>query len=177
MEKPLFHFPTRPYTPIDALNRRAAAVGSPGYAMGAAHADYNGHNVSVSWNDYRRYHIAQYYWAGRYVLARGSFADCLAAATDYYNRGALGASVLVAPRADDTDAIALCRSAPGLVEGPQPQTPDWWTWRHTAAAESARDYANPGALCLMFDWELMQRCDSRDAYESALRTKYGTAFR
>ena len=58
-----FHLPVRPYSPIDALNRRAAALGSPGYAQATAYADYNGHHVTLSYNSYRGYYIAQYFWA------------------------------------------------------------------------------------------------------------------
>ena len=65
---------TIPITPIDLINRRAVATGSPQNAMAAEHEDYNGHHVSVSfkphavsgpiWN-------AEYSWAGRVVSARG----------------------------------------------------------------------------------------------------------
>ena len=85
-----FHVPERPYTPIDALNRRAAAVGSPRYAALTSHADYNGHQVTVAFNDYRQYYTAEYFWAGRQVLARGSFEACLQAALREHARGALG---------------------------------------------------------------------------------------
>lgn len=77
--KTKFELPTRPYSPIDALNRRAAATGSLGYAMRAAGASYNGHRVTVAFNSHRKYWTAEYYWAGRIVLERGSFEDCRAA--------------------------------------------------------------------------------------------------
>ena len=86
---------TRPYTLIDAVNRKAAALGAPRYAQQATYADYNGHHVTVSWNTYRRYWVAEYFWAGRVVLARGTLVDCLAAAKREYDRGALGAAVVV----------------------------------------------------------------------------------
>ena len=93
---------TRPYSVIDAINRMAAATGSMRYASATSHADYNGHRITVSWNNYRGYWIAEYFWAGRVVLARGTLADCLQAAKSEYERGALGASVTAsfAPRAD-----------------------------------------------------------------------------
>lgn len=106
-----YHLPTIAYTPIDALNRRAAAVGSPGYAQAAAYADYNGHRVTVTWNDYRGYYIAEYFWAGRVVLARGTFAQCLTAALAEYGRGALGTSVWATVQADDAEALALAAAA------------------------------------------------------------------
>ena len=177
-----YHCPIRPYTPIDALNRRAAAVGSPGYAQAASHANYNGHGVSVSWNEYRRYYTAEYYWAGRMVLARGSFESCLRAALREYNRGALGASVSVGPREDDTEAVRLCEEAvadpaSGLVAGEIPRgMSEWMTWRHDCAARSVRDSANRGMLVMMFDWELMQACETQEEYEACLKAKYGRVY-
>lgn len=174
---PAFHLPVRPYGPIDALNRRAAAVGSPGYAMMTAHANYNGHHVTVSWNEYRGYYIAEYWWAGRCVLTRGDFARCLAAAIQEYQRGALGSSVGVYPRADDTEAVALCEATPELVAGMAPQSaPAWMTWRHDWAARSVRDAANPRAIRTRLDWTLMQEAADEAAYEAALKAKYGCAY-
>ncbi len=91
----IFHMPERPYSPIDSLNRRAAALGSPRYAQLAAGANYNGHRVAVQFNTYKQYWTAEYFWAGRVVLARGKFAACLAAALAEYKRDALGSSVVV----------------------------------------------------------------------------------
>jgi hypothetical protein len=181
---PVFHLPTRPYSPIDALNRRAAAIGSPRYVMATEYADYNGHHVTVSWNSYRGYYIAQYYWAERIVLERGSFADCLRVALKEYARGALGASAEIAPRADDAEAIALCNVTESLIPGDgwgnEPGSArlqsTWYTWRHECAAASVRDSANPRALTMVFDWELMQASETRDAYEAALRAKHGRVY-
>ena len=99
---------TRPYTLIDAINRKAAATGSERYARLSADAEYNGNHVSVAWNEYRRYWVAEYWWAGRIVLARGSFDQCLRAAKDEYDRGALGATVLVS--ASTLEEVAFARS-------------------------------------------------------------------
>lgn len=170
----IFYAHTKPYNPIAALNRRAAACGSPRYAMLSENADYNGHYMCVSWNAYRGYYIAQYTWAGRRVLARGSFADCLSAALREYNRGAVGSSVHVEPREDDAEAATLCRETADLTD--QPDDEAWRTWQHTDAAQSVRDYANPGMLCIRFDWDLMQTCDSHDEYVKALAEKYGRAY-
>ena len=180
-----FHLPVIPYSPIDALNRRAAALGSPRYAQAAAYADYNGHCTSTHWNDYRQYYVTEYFWAGRVVLARGSFESCLREALVSYARGALGSSATVSPRADDAAAIALCEAEPKLVrgslwvvgdDGRELNQGSWYTWRHRAAAESARDSANPRASTLIFDWELMQAADSRQDYEAALQAKYGRTY-
>lgn len=181
-----FHLPVRPYSPIDAHNRAAAAKGSPRYAQATACASYNGHHVTLSWNDYRRYYVAEYFWAGRVVLGRGSFANCLRAVLDEYARGDLGASAAICVPANDAEALTLARSAPGVVEGSlwreEPNgmrrldAGSWWTWRHSVGAESARDMANPRCPVLIFDWDLLQSSKDRDLYEASLREKYGRVY-
>lgn len=168
------HLPIRPYSPIDALNRRAAALGSPRYAQAASHANYNGHNVTVSWNDYKKYYVCSYTWAGRIVLARGTLEECTAAAVAEYNRGALGASVDVSVLGEDADRIL--KLFPQLVPGRCEFPPSWHTWRHECAAAAARDSANPRLAVMIFDWELMQATETREAYVTALRTKHGRVY-
>ncbi len=170
-----FHLPERPFTPIDSLNRRAAALGSPRYAMATGHANYNGHHVTLDWNDYRRYYIAQYYWAERIVIARGTFEHCLAATLEEYNRGALGSSAAIYPREDDAEAIALCAATAELRPGKEPPR-EWYTWQHECAAASARDYANPRGLVMIFDWGLMQASPDQKTYEEALRATHGRVY-
>lgn len=100
-------------TIIDLINRSAAATGSMRLAAAASHADYNGHTVRVWFNDYRRYWIAEYHWAERVVLGRGSFENCLEAAMREFNRGAAFAEVKVtSPR--ELSQEQACRAA-GLV--------------------------------------------------------------
>jgi hypothetical protein len=171
-----FHLPTRPYSPIDCLNRRSAAQGSMRYAQAATHADYNGHSVSLRWNSYRGYYIAEYFWGERVVLCRGSFADCLAAVLYEYNRGALGSSASVNPRPDDADAIALCEATKGLIKGARPQQESWWTWRHTVAGQCARDYCHPGKMTMIFDWDVMQSVSDEESYYQAVKAKHGRAY-
>lgn len=168
-----FHLPTRPYSPIDELNRRSAAMGSVRYATLTSHANYNGHHVSAYWNDYRKYYVADYTWAGRVVLARGKAEQCTAAAIAEYDRGALGASVAVHLRGEDVERVLL--QFPQLVPGCEPR-PEWRTWRHQCAGEAARDAANPRLSVLLFDWDLMQQANSRDEYIEALRTKHGRVY-
>ena len=169
-----YHIPIRPYGPIDALNRRAAAVGSGGYAMAAGRADYNGHPVSVTWNEYRQYYIAQYFWAGRPVLARGEFGPCMDAAIREYDRGALGASVVVVPRDGDTAAEAICEACHCLVPGLFPDGfPSWYSWKHAWAVRCARDSAHPCGLVLLFDWTLMEASETQEQYEAVLKEAYG----
>jgi hypothetical protein len=183
---PAWHLPVRPYSPIDALNRRAAATGSPLYASATRVANYNGHHVSLSWNDYRGYYIAEHYWGERVVHARGGFADCLRAVLHEYNRGALGASAEIRPRADDADACALLAQHPEIQPGGMWERDEgggsrlriggWYTWRHTVAASCARDYAHPRALVRIFDWDLLQAAQSEAEYDAALKAKHGRVW-
>jgi hypothetical protein len=180
-----FHLPVRPYSPIDAHNRSAAAKGSPRYAQATAYADYNGHHVTLSWNSYRGYYVAEYFWAGRVVIARGGFDDCLRAVLDEYKCGALGASATITVPATDGAALAAVRAEASVVEGSLWRRDEngrsldvgsWWTWRHDVGHESARDMANPGCPVLIFDWGLCQAADNREAYEAAVRAKYGRVY-
>lgn len=104
---PSYRLPTIPYSIIDAVNRAAAATGSPRYASLTHRADYNGHYVTVAFNDYRQYWVTEYFWAGRVVLARGSFESCLEAGIREYQRGALGTTVAVGVDDDQLDYAQL----------------------------------------------------------------------
>lgn len=98
--------PTIPYNIIAAVNRCAAATGSPGYALAASHADYNGHGVTVEFNTFRKYWVAYYIWSGPNWIARGSFEDCARAGKEYYERGALGADVRLTAQTEEQAAYA-----------------------------------------------------------------------
>lgn len=172
-----FHIPTRPYSPIDCLNRRSSAQGSMRYAAATTYADYNGHHVSLHWNEYRAYYVAEYFWAERVVIGRGDFETCLRAVLAEYNRGALGSSTSITPRQDDADAIALCESTTEIVKGAKPQTESWWTWRHTVAGLCASDYCHPGKMTMIFDWEVMQAAENEESYYQAVKAKHGRAYR
>lgn len=173
----VFHAPTRPYGPIDALNRRAAATGSPRYAKSTSHANYNGHQIQVWWNSYRGYYIAEYTWAGRCVIARGEFNKVLRAAMDMHNLGALGSSVSVSfKEGGDSEAVEVCRATEGLVEGERPEVLPWYSWRHRCAAASVRDSAHPSGICMRFDWQLMQACETEAEYREKLRERHGSEW-
>jgi len=181
-----FHLPVIPYSPIDALNRAAAAKGSPRYAEAATYANYNGHHITVSWNSYRGYYVCEYYWGGRVVLTRGSFAACLREALVYYERGDLGSSVSLIPKADDAEAIKLCEADPRIKKGSlwkreadgtcSLSEGSWYTWRHQVAAQSAKDMANPHCPTIIFDWHMLQNADTREDYEEGIRIKYGRVY-
>ncbi len=140
---PTFWLPTRPYNVIAAINRMAAATGSMRYASQAAHADYNGHHVTVNFNEYRGYWIAEYFWAGRVVLARGSLREVLRAAKAEHDRGALGSAATASypkrlgafgdhkPTETAEDFIALCAEFGFVSEDAQKTHRDsWWTPLH-----------------------------------------------
>lgn len=129
------HLPLRPYGIIAGINRMALATGSIARAMAGASADYNGHLVSVYFNDYRSYYVADYTWSGRQVLARGGVEECLRAAIREYDRGALGASVSVSLRPEDVTLVTsstLSRFATGAL----PERV--WPWYHKHLGECLR---------------------------------------
>jgi hypothetical protein len=169
----VYHLPVRPYSPIDALNRKAAALGSAGYARATHRADYNGHHVTVSWNDYRKYYVARYRWSGDVVIARGTAEACVAAAIANYNQGALGASVEVT--LSDSDTARVVQMFPQLVPGKClfAHECEWHTWRHDCARRAVRDNATPSLPWMVFDWSLMQAAADQRAYEAALTERYG----
>lgn len=170
-----FHAPVRPYGVIDAHNRMAAALGSPRYAKLTTHADYNGHHVRLTWNSFRSYYVAEYTWAGRVVLARGGFAECLRAALREYDRGALGAAIEVALRDGDEEAQSLCEHNPNLLPGTLPRDPEWLTWRHRVASRCAPDSACRRST-MIFDHDLLAKSQNENMYCESLRTKYGRIY-
>lgn len=146
---PTYGLPTRPFNVIAAINRMAAATGSIGYASAAANADYNGHHVTVNFNEYRGYWIAEYFWAGRNVLARGSLRDALRAAKQEYDRGALGASVSAnyptslgswgnnKPTESAAEFVALCEEFGFMTdEAQKAHHAAWWTPLHEKVTDA-----------------------------------------
>lgn len=118
--------PTKPLSIIDVINRRALATGHWRNAMVGSDADYNGHNVSVWWNDYRKYWIAHYTWSGPHVIARGTLESCLVQAKAFYGRQGRGASVEVNARNDEEVAIAM---AAGYIPADL-EDRSWQDWKH-----------------------------------------------
>jgi len=129
----------------------------------------------LTWNSYRRYYVAEYTWAGRVVIARGSFADCLAAARREHDKGNVGSSIVVQLRDGDTDAAAAC-AASGLSAGGLEERPCWHTWRHQVAACCAPDSANRRLPVMIFDLQLLEAAADAASYEQALRAKYGRVY-
>lgn len=138
-----FYILGKPLTLVDFINRRAAATGSIHYAMAAANADYNGHALNLSWNDYRGYYVLEYYYGERVVLHRGAdFAAALAAAKAELKQQGRGATLSIVPRESDLD---LARADSELTEGnvyqlpfPRNDAPDSWKWPLVADAMRTR---------------------------------------
>lgn len=59
--------------------------------------DDNGtaHTVGVDWNSFRGYWIAEYNYAGRNVICRGTFEACLASAKAWLDRASTGSRISV----------------------------------------------------------------------------------
>lgn len=135
-----FFAPTRPYDIIAAINRVAVATGSTVNAYKATNADYNGHSVTVGFNKYRGYWIAEHFWAGRNVLCRGQFEDCLKAAITEYNRGALGSSIFVNCQTPEQEK--LCESL-FLIEWSKEREEEHWAsfadWRYQYVGVALRN--------------------------------------
>jgi hypothetical protein len=149
-----FNLPTVPYSAIDHANRRAAATGSIEYAMRASSANYNGHHITISFNAYRGYWIAEHFYGERIVWARGELVDCLAVAKAYHAKGDKGASVSVRypdkfynsdnrPSESVMQFVAICAAA-GYTFGDffakgddgQQVKPSWWTAKHDAVSDA-----------------------------------------
>ena len=167
-----FHAPTKPYSIIDAHNRRACATGSPAYARAASSADYNGHRGDLSWNDYRGYYIGSYRWAGlNYIVRTRDLTHAIGAVLEWYTRQGRGASLAIAARECDAHLVAPFVEAGDLIES----TPDaligdmaWHTWRHVVAARSADQRSR-----IIFDPELLAAASSEKDYTDTIRNGRG----
>ena len=99
----------KPMTAIGLINKILTATGSTAGALSSEFADFNGHHITVSFNDYKEYWIAYYYWAGRRVLARGSFSECVGAALDANKTNGEGGCVVV--YCQNEEQVAACKEA------------------------------------------------------------------
>lgn len=135
-----YWLPTRPYTLVDAINRCAAATGSLGYAMKAADASYNGHSVTVTYNDYRDWCICEHFWGGRVVHARGSMERALRAGRYEYDLGHRGTSVRTCDLTPDEAAVALSLGyIPWSAEAEETWNTLWYTELHECVGEAMSD--------------------------------------
>ncbi len=123
------------YSLSDAVNLAWCAAGSVQLARLTADSNYNGHYITVAYNDYRKYWTCEYYWGQRLVLSRGSLKDALQAGYAEYLRGARGTQVVTNDLDPDEAPIA---SAIGYVKykginDPQPR-PEWMDARYDEVA-------------------------------------------
>lgn len=154
-----FFLPCKPYSPIDAVNRIAAAQGSVGYAIASANADYNGHRISLSWNGFRGYYIAEYYWGERRVIVRSSDAkEAIAASIREYDRQGLGSSLHIALKPEDAKAA---EEFPQLIHGRECPNQPWWTWKHREAGSALRTERQFGVPCVGY----LLKANSEDEYK------------
>lgn len=169
-----YHAPTKPFSIIDAHNRRALAQGN-NPAAGFS-ADYNGHRVDLEWNDYRGEYVGSYVWNGINRIARGSLESVAHRCLDFHARGGRGASLNVRVRAEDAHVLAPFVEAGELVETTEESAAAdmvWHTWRHEVAADCAPDSAAPSRRRFIFDIDLLEEADNAHAYRVALQAKYG----
>lgn len=175
--KKLFKLPTRPFKLVDAINRMAAATGSPRYAMAASNADYNGHRVDfIEPNSYKTQWTCGYQWSGFNTIGRGTLEDCLRAAKREYDRGALGASASVTVD-NDSDA-ALCIEYGFQEWSEEKETAHSLTWRTplfalvNEALDDDRRGRLPGATGILLQCNTVAEYHERvRAHREALRAK------
>lgn len=135
-----YWLPTRPYSVVDAVNRAALATGSVRYAQQAANSGYNGHSVTVSYNDFRNYCICEHYWGERVVHARGSMKTALRAGRAEYDLGNRGTRVVtcnLTPE-ESQEAVAL-GYIPWSAEGEEAWNALWYTELHGCVGEALGD--------------------------------------
>ncbi len=175
--------PTVPYSLIDAINRAAAATGSPRYAAAASGADYNGHRVHVD-TGARAGWRAHYTWAGLRWITRGnSFEGALAVALVHPSALAKGGRVVV-QFSSYADTADLCPTDErrahlrdcGLLPEAEAKAVDatWQDWRYDEA-HSALDWDRRfggGAVAALLS---MTPDQTKDDYFEARRTRKAIA--
>jgi hypothetical protein len=159
-----FWLPTRPYNLIAAINRYGAATGSMRGAMLSAGADYNGHAVGfVEPNKFKTYWTCYYTWAGINTIGRGSLGDCLRAARQEYDRGALGATARVKV-ATEEDARACLDAGfqPWSKEIEAAHDATWRTPMHKLVSDAFRmQEFLPGAVSVLANSETAEEYESK----------------
>jgi hypothetical protein len=135
-----YWLPTRPYTLVDAVNRCAAATSSVRYARQVADAGYNGHSVTVNYNDYRDYCLCEHYWGERVVHARGSMEAALRAGRVEYDLGHRGTRVATCDLTPGEAQVALALGyIPWSMEAEEAWNALWYTELHGCVGEAMGD--------------------------------------
>ena len=157
-----YWLPTRPYTLVDAVNRMASATGSVRYAQLSANADYNGHNVTVYYNDYKGYFLCEHYFGERVVHARSyDVADALRAGRREYDMGHRGTSVTTCDLTPAEAEVALSLGyIPHSKEGEEAWNALWFSELHGMVNEAMPDRYRPDTIHL-----LLQATDAVDYRE------------
>lgn len=124
------HVATIPCTFTDKVNRVAIATGSVSNAIAGSRASYNGHRVTVRWNDYKNFYQTYYYFGEFVYLCRSKdLAESLRAAFQEYDRGAKGASIVVEAKPADLDDVLASGEFPRLVAGVEPTIKTSESWK------------------------------------------------
>ncbi len=169
-----YWIPTRPYTLVDAVNRSAAATGSVRYAKLSADASYNGHRVSVTYNDYRDYCICEHFWGGRVVHTRGSMASALRAGRYEYDLGHRGTRVATCDLTPDEATIALGLGyIPWSKDAEEAWDALWYTDLHGCVGEAIGDARYFGADTVHL---LLQAGSVADYHERKARAQADQMF-
>jgi hypothetical protein len=118
-----YWLPTRPYSLVDAVNRCAAATGRVRYAQQAADAGYNGHSVTVAYNNSRNYCMETALRAGRYE----------------YDLGHRGTRVTTCDLTPGEAQVGLALGyVPWSPEGEEAWNALWYTELHDCVGEALR---------------------------------------
>jgi len=173
-----YWLPTRPYTLVDAVNRAAAATGSVRYAMLAADASYNGHSVTVTYNDYRDYCICEHYWGGRVVHSRGTMAEALRAGRREYDLGHRGARVVTCDlRPDEAESALSFGYIPWSPEAEETWDALWYTELHACVGEALGAPRGFGADTVHLLLQASSKIDYHERKERALADQiFGTGM-
>ena len=169
-----YWLPTRPYTLVDAINRSAAAIGSVRYAKLSADASYNGHSVTVTYNDYRDYCLCEHFWGGRVVHGRGSMDAALRAGRYEYDLGHRGTCVATCDLTPDEAKVALSLGyLPWSKEAEGAWNALWYTDLHDCVGEALGDARYFGGDTAHL---LLQASDKIDYYERRQRAHADQLF-
>jgi hypothetical protein len=156
------------------VNRCAAATGSVRYAMLSADANYNGHSVSVHYNDFRDYCICEHFWGGRVVHARGSMELALRAGRREYDLGHRGTRVSTCDLTPDEAQIALSLGyLPWSEEAAKAWDALWYTELHACVGEALGDGRHGGCDTTHL---LLQSSDKIDYHERKARAHADQLF-
>lgn len=165
---PRFELPLKPYSVTDAINRSAVATGSPRMAQEGESSNYNGHHLTLDWNEFRGYYIVQYWWAGRRVLTRtADFQAALQCLKSNYNSQGRGASATIAPHTEDD--LAICQADPDLLTSQQAEAKqnEWYTWKHGEAGWYVQFYAKQGIPV-----SYLLEATSKEDYEARIKAHW-----